>query len=70
MTIADPRFDGPEGVAVGDGAAWVTYTNSRNVVRIDAGSNRATQQVTLDQGLVPWGVAVGAGLVWVTVTAP
>jgi YVTN family beta-propeller protein len=53
----------PGGVAVGDGATWVTNTDAGTVSRINAGSNALNQTYTVGGG--PVGVAVGDGSVWV-----
>jgi len=52
----------PGGVAVGDGATWVTNTDADTVSRINKGSNTS---YPLQVGGGPVGVAVGDGSVWV-----
>jgi YVTN family beta-propeller protein len=54
----------PGGVAVGEGATWVTNTNADTVSRINASSNEVNQTIQVGGG--PVGVAVGGGAVWVT----
>jgi peptide/nickel transport system substrate-binding protein len=53
----------PSGVAVGDGAVWVTDNLSQTVSRIDPAVDRVVQ--TIPVGNAPEGVAVGDGSVWV-----
>jgi peptide/nickel transport system substrate-binding protein len=53
----------PGGVAVGEGATWVTNPDANTVQRINAGSNAPNQTYQVGGG--PVGVAVGHGSVWV-----
>lgn len=56
----DPNAS-PAGIAVGEGAAWLTDTEAGNVVRVDP-SGLLTP---IGVGNGPTGIAVGAGGVWV-----
>jgi YVTN family beta-propeller protein len=53
----------PGGVAIGEGAAWVTNTGSDSVSRIDLSARNETK--VIDVGRAPVGVAVANGSVWV-----
>jgi ABC-type transport system substrate-binding protein/class 3 adenylate cyclase len=53
----------PGGVAVGEGATWVTNPDANTVARINAGSDAPNQTYQVGGG--PVGVAVGHGSVWV-----
>ena len=53
----------PGGVAVGEGATWVTNTDADTVSRINTGSSIPNQTYQVGRG--PVGVAVGGGSVWV-----
>jgi peptide/nickel transport system substrate-binding protein len=53
----------PGGVAVGEGATWVTNTDADTVSRINTGSSTPNQTYQVGGG--PVGVAVGDGWVWV-----
>ncbi len=53
----------PGGVAVGEGATWVTNTDTDTVSRINTGSRTPNQTYRVGGG--PVGVAVGDGSVWV-----
>ena len=53
----------PGGVAVGEGATWVTNPDANTVARIDAGSDAPNQTYQVGGG--PVGVVVGHGSVWV-----
>src|SRR5439155_20796132 len=53
----------PGGVAVGEGATWVTNPDADTVARINAGQNAPNQTYQVGSG--PVGVAVGHGSVWV-----
>ncbi len=53
----------PGGVAVGEGATWVTNTDAGTVSRINTGSRTPNQTYQVGGG--PVGVAVGEGSVWV-----
>ena len=56
----DPNAS-PAGIAIGDGAVWLTDTEADNVVRVDP-----TGLLTpIGVGSGPTGIAVGAGGVWV-----
>ena len=56
----DPNAS-PAGIAIGDGAVWLTDTEADNVVRVDP-----TGLLTpIAVGSGPTGIAVGAGGVWV-----
>jgi YVTN family beta-propeller protein len=62
--VADvPVGNGPTGVAVGEGAVWVTNAQDDSVARIDPRSSTVVDQIPL--GSAPSGIAVGAGAVWV-----
>jgi YVTN family beta-propeller protein len=51
----------PAGVAIGDGAVWLTDTEADNVVRVD--STGLLTSIAVGSG--PTGIAFGAGGVWV-----
>ena len=53
----------PGGVAVGNGAVWVTDELGDRVVRIDPATNRASAAIPVGRGAL--GVTTGAGSVWV-----
>ncbi len=53
----------PGGVAVGQGATWVTNPDANTVARINAGSDAPNQTYQVGGG--PVGVTVGHGSVWV-----
>jgi YVTN family beta-propeller protein len=53
----------PTGVAVGEGAVWVTNASDGTVTRIDPATRTVRQ--TIRVGSAPTGIAVGAGAVWV-----
>jgi peptide/nickel transport system substrate-binding protein len=59
-----PVGSNPSGVAIGDGAVWVSNNLSGTVSRIDPAAGRVVQ--TIPVGNAPAGVAVGYGSVWVT----
>jgi peptide/nickel transport system substrate-binding protein len=59
----DPNAS-PAGIALGDGAVWVTDGDANNVTRIDATGLRTPVPV----GNGPSAIATGAGSVWVTDT--
>ncbi|MDQ2933376.1 MAG: hypothetical protein M3R49_00075 [Chloroflexota bacterium] len=62
--VAATKVDGqPAGIAVGEGAVWVTNAESNTVSRIDP-STRAVVQ-TIDVGKTPAGITTGHGSVWV-----
>ena len=56
----DPNA-GPAGIAIGEGAVWLTDPEAGNVVRVD----RSGLLTTIPVGDTPTGVAVGGGGVWV-----
>ena len=56
----DPNAS-PAGIALGDGAIWLTDTEANNVVRVDPSGLPTPIAV----GNAPTGIAVGAGGVWV-----
>jgi YVTN family beta-propeller protein len=56
----DPNAS-PAGIAIGEGATWLTDTDANNVVRVDS-SGLLTP---IGVGDAPIGIAVGAGWVWV-----
>ena len=56
----DPNAS-PAGIAIGEGATWLTDTDANNVVRVDS-SGLLT---SIGVGDAPTGIAVGAGGVWV-----
>jgi YVTN family beta-propeller protein len=59
----DPNA-GPAGIAIGDGAVWITDTDANNVTRVDP-----TGLLTpIAVGSGPTGLAVGEGGVWVADT--
>lgn len=53
----------PRGVALGDGAVWVTLRDEGVVARVDPVTGEVVARI--DVGGQPWPVAVGAGAVWV-----
>ena len=57
----DPTAN-PSGIAIGDGALWVTDSDANNVTRFDATGMRSTIPV----GNGPSAIAIGAGSVWVS----
>jgi YVTN family beta-propeller protein len=60
-TIAVGRA--PAGIAIGDGAVWVTNNLDDTVSRIDPGSNQVVETIKVGRG--PTGVAAGYDGVWV-----
>jgi streptogramin lyase len=60
---AIPVPGGVEGVAVGEGAVWVTTKTRDSVWRIDAERPGDFKEIAVGKG--PKGVAVGLGAVWV-----
>jgi YVTN family beta-propeller protein len=62
-----PVGDGPNSVAFGAGAVWVTNSAAGTVSRIDPATNR---EEAIDVGNSPAGIAVYRGLVWVSVQEP
>jgi YVTN family beta-propeller protein len=53
----------PGGIAVGNGAVWVTDELGDRVVRIDPATNRAAAAIPVGRGAI--GITTGAGSVWV-----
>jgi YVTN family beta-propeller protein len=53
----------PTGVAVGEGAYWVTNGDGDTVSRIDPGTNAVVDTIPVGNG--PTGIAFGDGAVWV-----
>jgi YVTN family beta-propeller protein len=53
----------PTGVAVGEGAVWVTNASDGTVTRIDPATRTVRQTIRVGSG--PSGIAVGGGAVWV-----
>src|SRR4029078_13527417 len=64
-SVADtiPVGRSPSGIAVGDGAVWVTSAADGTVDRIDVKTNTVSQ--TLPAGSSPVGIAFGDGTLWV-----
>src|SRR5262245_18635429 len=62
VTQSVPIGNGPQGVAVGDGAVWVANTPDGTVSRFDPGTGRIRK---IAVGGSPTGVAYGDGDVWV-----
>jgi YVTN family beta-propeller protein len=56
----DPNAS-PAGIAIGEGATWLTDTEANNVVRVDSSG----LPTPIGVGNAPTGIAVGAGGVWV-----
>lgn len=56
----DPNAS-PAGIAIGEGATWLTDTDANNVVRVDSSG----LPTPIGVGDAPIGIAVGAGWVWV-----
>jgi YVTN family beta-propeller protein len=62
--VAEARLgDQPAGIAVSEGAVWVTNAGSNTVLRIDPNTHAVVD--TIDVGLSPAGIAVGGGSIWV-----
>ena len=53
-----------EGVAYGEGAAWVADTRHNDVLRVDPKTNRVVKRIRIETGISN-DIAVGAGAVWV-----
>jgi YVTN family beta-propeller protein len=53
----------PTGVAIGEGAVWVTNTNDASVSRVDPETGTVRQTIAV--GNSPAGIALGGGSVWV-----
>jgi streptogramin lyase len=62
-TITDLPIDGGTGIAVGDGAVWVTCTYARSLLRIDPATDRVTLGIPTER--YPLAVNVGPAAVWV-----
>lgn len=58
-----PIGDGVRGIAIGEGAVWVTNQNQNTVTKIDPETGRSIDEVTV--GEKPDAIAVGSGSVWV-----
>ncbi len=56
----DPNAS-PAGIAIGEGATWLTDTEANNVVRVDSSG----LPMPIAVGNAPTGIAVGGGGVWV-----
>ena len=66
--VAAGPFDvgeGPDGIAVGEGAVWVAVSAEGKLARIDPDSGKVT---TIDVGDDPDSVVTGFGSVWVSIT--
>ncbi len=63
VTVADQRDPNasPAGIAIGDGAVWLTDTEAGNVVRVD----KTGLLTPIPVGSGPSAITVGAGGVWV-----
>ena len=66
VVAAIPLPFAPGGIAVGQGAVWVTAQSGDFVARIDPATNRIVQRIRV--GHEPTGIAVGPGSVWVANT--
>jgi YVTN family beta-propeller protein len=55
----------PFGIAVGEGAVWVSNRRGFSITRIDPKSNQVVRAVPV--GNRPYGVTAGQGAVWVSV---
>lgn len=65
--VATIRVGGhPTGIAVGEGAVWITDAKANSVHRIDPATNKITATIPL--GGRPSSIAAGNGAIWVTVT--
>jgi len=60
-----PVGAGPNAVAVGGGAVWVTNRDDRSLTRIDPATNRVVRTIPL--AAPPYGVRFAHGRLWVTV---
>ena len=63
MTATTPVGNGPDAIAVGEGAVWVADRRDGAVVRIDPATNSVTTMIQVGRG--PTGIATGLGSVWV-----
>jgi peptide/nickel transport system substrate-binding protein len=63
VTETTPVGNGPDALAVGEGAVWVADRRDGAVVRIDPATNSVTTMIQVGRG--PTGIAVGLGSVWV-----
>jgi peptide/nickel transport system substrate-binding protein len=63
VTTTIPVGNAPAGIAVGEGAVWVTLTLDDSLVRVDPETGSVTKVIRV--GRAPAGVAVGFGAVWV-----
>ena len=62
--VAEARLgDQPAGIAVSDGAVWVTNAGSNTLLHLDPSTHTVVD--TIEVGLAPAGVAVGGGSIWV-----
>ncbi|MBA3688841.1 MAG: hypothetical protein H0W81_08440 [Chloroflexi bacterium] len=62
--VAETKLgDQPAGIAVGEGAVWVTNAGSNTVLRIDPNTHAVVDRI--DVGLSPAGIAIGGGSIWV-----
>ncbi|MEO6349889.1 MAG: ABC transporter substrate-binding protein [Candidatus Limnocylindrales bacterium] len=57
----------PGGIAIGDGAAWVTNTGADTVSQIDLGTRTAIRVIEVGRG--PVGIAAAGGSIWVADSA-
>lgn len=64
ITTQVPLGDGPNGIAMGAGAAWVALGATDEVARIDPAAGTVTQRIPVQAN--PTGVAFGDGAVWAT----
>ncbi len=60
---AIPLGNGPEDVAVGEGAVWVTNRFDGTISRIDPSTGEVVETIAV--GLDPRGIAIGFDSVWV-----
>ncbi|MEA2221469.1 MAG: hypothetical protein QOJ35_4095 [Solirubrobacteraceae bacterium] len=58
-----PIAGGVQGIAVGEGAVWVSTTSRDSVVRVDPNDLSKTKEIPVGRG--PNGLDVGEGAVWV-----
>ncbi len=64
FALAVPVGAHPNGLAIGDGAVWVTNFSDQTLSRIDLASRKVTAAPSI--GGQPTGVTLGAGAVWIT----
>jgi streptogramin lyase len=62
-SITDLPPAGGTGIAVGEGAVWVTSTYGQSLAKIDPGANRVTKVIPMEK--YPLAVTAGRGAVWV-----